>query len=109
MQIQKLMAVVLLALSFSATADFVTVTEAYEVSTDNLTMPVNEGGTLKFKQCDGCEWQTVLVNSGTRYVLNGVDVSLSEFKAQIAGVVEDTVTVLHHLESNRIKAVKVRL
>ena len=109
MQIQKFIAVIFLGLSLSATADFVTVTEAYEVRVSNLTMPVNEGGTLKFKQCNDCEWQTVLVNSGTQYVLNGANVGLTEFKQQIAGVSNDTVTVLHHLESNRITAVKVRL
>lgn len=109
MQIQKLSAVILLALSFSATADFVTVTEAYEVHASNLTMPVNEVGTLKFKQCDDCEWQTVMVNGGTRYVLNGNNVSLNVFKGQIAGANNETFTVLHHLESNRITAVKVRL
>ncbi len=109
MQIQKLMAVILLALSFSASADFTTVTEAYEVDVSNLTMPVNEVGTLKFKQCDDCEWQTVMVNGGTRYGLNGSDVSLNEFKGQIAGANNETITVMHHLESNRITAVKVRL
>ena len=109
MQIQKLLAVLLLALSFSATADFVTVTEAYEVAADNLTMPVNEGGTLKFKQCDDCDWQTLLVNGGTRYLFNGTDVSLNEFKDHIAGAGSKTVTVMHHLESNRITAVKIRL
>ena len=109
MQIQKLMAVVLLALSFSATADFTTITEAYEISVSNMTMPVNQGGTLKFKQCNDCEWQTVLVNSGTQYVLNGANVGLAEFKQQIAGANNKTATVLHHLESNRITAVKIRL
>lgn len=109
MQIQKFMAVILLTLSFSATADFVTVTEAYEVTVSNLTMPINEVGTLKFKQCDDCDWQTVMVNGSTRYVLNGANVQLNEFKQQIAGVNSKTATVLHHLESNRITAVKIRL
>lgn len=109
MQFHKLIAVILLALSFSATADFVTVTEAYEIDASNLTMPVNEVGTLKFKQCDDCEWQTVMVSGGTRYVLNGSNVSLNEFKSQIAGENDEIITVLHHLESNRITAVKVRL
>ena len=109
MQIQKLLAVTLLTLSFSAAADFVTVTEAYEVTVSDLTMPVNEVGTLKFKQCDDCEWQTVLVNGSTLYVLNGTNVALNEFKVQISGANNKTATVLHHLESNRITAVKIRL
>ena len=109
MHIPKLIAVVLIGLSFSAVADFTTVTEAYEVASGNLTMPVNEGGTLKFKQCDDCAWQVLLVTSSTRYVLNGADVALNEFKDQIAGAGDRTVTVMHHLETNRITAIKIRL
>lgn len=109
MHIPKLIAVVLTGLSFSAIADFTTVTEAYEVAVSHLTMPVNEGGTLKFKQCDACEWQTLLVSSSTQYVLNGVNVELDEFKVQIAGASGKVATVLHHLESNKITAVKIRL
>ena len=109
MHFPKLVALIFLGISASAAADFITVTAAYEIDTSNITMPVNEGGTLKFKQCDDCEWETVLVNAGTRYVLNGANVPLSEFKEQLEDVDEDTVTVLHHLESNRITAVKIRL
>ena len=109
MHIPKLFAVALIGLSFTASADFTTVIEAYEVATGDLTMPVNEGGTLKFKQCDECEWQTLLVTSSTHYVLNGVNVELNEFKQQLAGAGDRIVTVLHHLESNKITAVKIRL
>ena len=112
MHIPKFIALVLVALSFSAAADFTTVTEAYEVNTNDLTMPINEGGTLKFRQCADCELQTLLVNSSTNYVLNGSYVSLQDFKDALASIsdpIGDTATVLHHLESNMITAVKVRL
>ena len=112
MHIRKLLGLVLLGLSLSATADFTTVTAAYEVAVSDLTMPLNEGGTLKFKQCAECEWQTLLVNSSTNYVLNGSYIALDDFKDALAGISDpsaETATVLHHLESNVITGIKVRL
>lgn len=112
MHIRKLLALVLLGLSVSAAADFTTVTEAYEVNVSDLTMPLNVGGTLKFRQCAECELQTLLVNSSTNYVLNGSYVALQDFKDALAGISDpsaETATVLHHLESNVISAVKIRL
>jgi hypothetical protein len=108
MHIPKFIALVLIALSFSAAADFTTITEAYEVNSGDLRLPRNTGGTLTFKQCSECELQTLLVNSATRYIIDGRDVELTEFKERMAGVRNETVTVLHHLESNTITAIKVQ-
>ncbi len=108
MHIPKLIALVLIGLSFSATADFTTVIEAYEVNSGDMRLPRNTGGTLTFKPCFECDSQTLLVNSRTRYMIDGRDVELAEFKERMAGVRDETVTVLHHLESNTITAIKVR-
>ena len=112
MQIRKLLVLGFLGLSLSAAADFTTVTAAYEVKVSDMTMPINEVGTLKFKQCAECETQTLLVNSSTNYVLNGNYVSLADFKDALAGISDpssEIATVLHHLESNVITGIKVRL
>jgi len=109
MHIRKLLALVLIGLSLTAAADFTTTTEAYEVNSDDMRLPRNTGGTLTFKQCSACDSQTLLVSSRTRYVIDGRDVELTEFKETMAGVRDETVTVLHHLESNTITAIKVRL
>ncbi len=109
MHIRKLLAIVLLGLSISAAAQFVTITEAYEVAVSDLRMPRHTGGTLTFRQCADCEAQTLLVNSRTRYVLNDRDLELVEFKERIAGARNATATVMHHLESNTITAVMIRL
>ena len=107
MHIRKLLALVLLGLSLTAAADFTTITEAYEVNSGEMRLPRNTGGTLTFKTCSDCESQTLLVNSRTRYMIDGRDVELTEFKERMAGVRDETVTVLHHLESNTISAIKV--
>lgn len=108
MHISKFIALVLIALSFSAAADFTTLVEAYEVSSGDMRLPRNTGGTLTFKQCSACDSQTLLVNSRTRYIIDGKDVELITFKERMAGVRNETVTVLHDLESNTISAIKVR-
>ena len=112
MHIRKLLVLVLLGLSFSVAADFTTITEAYEVAVSDLRLPRNTAGTLTFKQCATCESQTLLVNSRIRYVLEGRSVELAEIKKQLEGLGNpsaQTATVLHHLESNTITAIKVRL
>ncbi len=112
MRIRKLLVLILLGLSLSAVADFRTITEAYEVDLSNLRLPGTENGTLTFKQCPDCEAQTLRVTGKTRYLINDRDFALAEFKEQLKRVrtrKDQNVSVLHHLESNTIKAVKVWL
>ncbi len=113
MHSRKLLVLVLLGLSLAAAADFRTITEAYEVDLSNLRLPGSENGTLTFKRCSDCEVQTLRVTSKTRYVIDDRDFALAEFKEQLEGVSRNrkdlSVAVLHHLESNTIKAIKVSL
>ena len=107
-----LLVLVLLGLSLAAAADFRTITEAYEVALGDLRLPGSENGTLTFRQCADCEAQTLRVTSKTRYLINDRDFALAEFKEQLKRVrnrKDQSVSVLHHLESNIIKAVKVWL
>lgn len=112
MRIRQILAVILLGVSLPAAADFTTITQAYEVALGDLRLPANTGGTLAFKQCRKCDTQTLRVKSSTRYVLNGRTVTLQRFKEKI-GAAKDSnevaATVLHHLESNTVTGVKVRL
>ncbi len=112
MRIRKLLVLVLLGLSLVAAADFKTITEAYEVDLSDLRLPGSENGTLTFKQCSDCEVQILRVTGKTRYVINDRDFALAEFKEQLKHIrnrKDQNVSVLHHLESNTIKAVKVWL
>ena len=112
MHIRKILAVVLLGLSLSATADFTTITAAYEVAVSDLRMPRSTGGTLTFRRCAECELETVRVNRKTRYILNDDDFELAEFREELKRAGNKTkgaATVMHHLESNTITSVKVSL
>ena len=112
MHIQRLLVLAILGLSISATADFRTITEAYEVDLSDLRLPRSENGNLTFKQCSDCEPETLHVTVKTRYLINDRDFTLAEFKEQLKRVVtrkDHGVAVLHHLESNTIVAIKVWL
>ena len=112
MQRRKLLALVLLGISATAAADFRTITEVYEVELDRLRLPGIDGGTLAFQVCDNCETQTLRVRKGTRYVLNERTTTLSKFKVALDSAAhrEDVIVdVYHHLDSNTVTDVKVRL
>lgn len=112
MHSRKLLVLVLLGLSLSAAADFRTITEAYEVALSDLRLPGSEFGTLTFRKCSDCEAQTLRVTANTRYLINDRDFTLAEFKEQLSRIKnrkDGHGSVLHHLESNTVKAVKVRL
>ena len=112
MHIQRLLVLIILGLSLSAAADFRTITEAYEVELSDMRLPGNESGNLTFRQCSDCEPETLRVTVKTRYLINDHDFALAEFKKQLKPVrnrKDKSVAVLHHLESNTIKAIKVWL
>jgi hypothetical protein len=112
MHIRKLLALVLFGLSLSAAADFTTITAAYEIALSDLRLPGSATGTVTFKECADCDAKTVRVTGQTSYMLNDRYLELTEFKARLGKVrnrKDETATVLHHLESNTITAIKVRL
>jgi len=110
MKTRYLFTVLLLALALPAVAEFRTIERAYEVDFDNLRLPQAEGGTIAFKPCDKCAFQTTRVTVNTRWILNGQSMSLAEFREGIARFEDQdrkTVTVLHHLEDDRVTTVTV--
>jgi hypothetical protein len=112
MKFKVLISALLLSIAFAASADMRVVSQAYEVSLKDLRMPRNHGGTIAFKECDSCEYVMKRVNADTQYRLNGRSISLDKFRFAI-GNVEDRkaqpVTVLHHLESDRVTVIAVNL
>ena len=108
----RLLIIAFLALAaLPAGAQYVVVSKAHEVALTDLRLPGSTGGTLSFKPCDTCEYRTVRVTAATRYEANGHALELAEFRKQLEAIrnpAEETVTVLHHLRSDTIKAVRVR-
>lgn len=107
------MMILALACGFSvpAAANFQIVSKAHEVSLADLRLPGSTSGTLTFKPCSDCDYRTVRVTAATQYEVNGSAVPLEDFRKQLGNIRdrrEETVTVLHHLESDTIKAVRIR-
>lgn len=112
MHIRKVLIAALAFLSVPAAADFETVIEAHEVVLADLRLPGAAGGTLSFKPCVSCSYQTVRVTAETRYVANGRTYTLEEFRRELEKVADpgsEWLTVMHHLESNTITAVEAVL
>lgn len=111
MHIRKLIVALLVCVSAPAAADFVLVSKAYEVALSDLRLPGNSGGTITFKECTTCDYQTVRVTSDTRYEANDRSLTLEDFRSeleQVSNPRDVTVTVLRHLETDTVKAVRVR-
>ncbi len=85
---------------------------AHEVTLADLRLPQSDAGTIGFRSCDECDYQTKRVTTATRWSLNGKALSLDDFRLGIARITERNdvyVTVLHHLEEDRVTEVSVHL
>ena len=112
MKFKVLISALLLSLAFNVNADMVVVEQAYEVALSDLRIPRNHAGTIAFKECDSCDYVMKRVNADTQYRLNGRSISLEKFRSALARVQDrddQPVTVLHHLESDRVSAIAVNL
>ena len=110
MKFKVLIAALSLALALPAAAQFRTIAEAYEASLSELRLPQNEVGTIGFKPCDECSYLVKRVSADTEWVFDGRPVSLEKFRRIVSTVTDrknTPVTVLHHLESDRVTRVSV--
>lgn len=111
MNIRTTLLAFVLGFSLPAAADFEIVSKAHEVALADLRLPGSTSGTLTFKACEDCDYRTIRVTASTQYEVNRRSVGLEDFRNQLANIRdrrETTVTVLHHLETDTVKAVRVR-
>ena len=112
MNIKTLVAVTLICLGMSASAEDRVISVAYEVDISDFTAPVTAHGGADFTPCGSCERIIVRVTPATRYSINGKSVRLEDFRIavrQASDPDEKDVTVLHHLESDTIKSINVSI
>ena len=112
MKFKVLITAVMLMLAMPATAQFTTTVLAHEVALSQLRLPTYESGTIAFKTCNECDYQTVRVTESTRYVLNGKSTSLKNFREAAAGIRErslQAVSVHQHLADNVVTAVEITI
>lgn len=110
MKFRVLIAALVLSLATPAIAQITTVQLAHEVPLSDIRLPQSGVGTLGYKPCPDCEYATTRVSANTRWVLNGQSTTLAKFREGVARITtrdEEYVTVLHHLEDNRITSVSI--
>lgn len=103
---------IMLALALPAAAQFTTISAAYEVSLSDIRLPQNPVGTIAYKKCSTCPYETKRVDTTTVWELNGRALPLEQFKRAIEGVADpngETIQVLHQLKEDRIKKVWILL
>ena len=112
MNIKVITTLLMLAFAPLASADFVTVSRAYELEPEHVQIPVSTASNIRFSNCDGCKTESGQLTANTRFMVDGKTVSFEKFcdamrlakRSENAGIV-----LLHHLESNKIKSVSVFL
>lgn len=112
MKIKILMTALVLTLAMPAAAQFTTVQLAHEVALSELRLPSHVSGTIAFKGCSECPYQTERVSERTRYIVNGRNVPLAKFRSAVSRIrkrSEQYVTVLQHLEDNVVTQVSISL
>ncbi len=112
MKIRAMIAAIVLALAAPVYAQFSTVALAHEVNLNDVRFPQSTSGTIGFKPCAECEYATERVSADTRWVLNGQPVTLERFRAALANITNrntEIVTIVHHLEEDRITEVSIYL
>ena len=112
MKIKILITAFVLCLALPAAAEFTTTQLAHEVALSELRLPSHPSGTIAFKSCRECVYQTKRVSANITYELNGEPVKLDEFRDAVSHVrkrSEETVTVLHHLKEDVVIKVSIYL
>lgn len=112
MKLKLLIAATLLSLALPAAADFITKEQAFEVALADMRLPQSDNGTIAFKPCAKCDYRTTRVTVETVWLINDRPVPVTKFREALR-TVEDrhmtAVTVLQHVEQNRITMVSVYL
>ena len=112
MNIRKSLICALLVVSLPAIAEFTTISRAYEVALSDFRVPATPSSGVTFKVCAECDMMAVRVTPDTQYIVNGRSLPLKDFRKAVFQVTHrDTtpVTVLHHLESDTIVSVTVKI
>ena len=110
MNFKIIIAALMLSLALPAAADFRTIREGYEIALNNVRLPQTESGTIAFKKCDDCPYQTKRVAADATWVINGELTSLEKFRRRVLALPDrsrEIVTVGHHLERDEIVRVTI--
>jgi hypothetical protein len=95
-----------------AFADFETVSRAYELEPDLVSVPPTPSSRIHFSECSGCVATSAQLTSKTRFSVDGKTVTFEGFcdAVRLAQRSERSGVILqHHLESDAVISVSVSL
>jgi hypothetical protein len=101
-----------IAFTYPAFADFVTVSRAYELNPDLVSVPPTPSSRMRFRDCSGCDATSAQLTEETRFSVDGKAVHFKEFcdAVRLAQQSEHSaIILLHHLESDAVVSVSVLL
>jgi len=110
MKLKIIIAAFLLSLTVSAAADFKTIREGYEVAIGNVRLPQSKSGTIAYKKCSECPYETKRMASDATWVINGKATTLEKFRRRVSALDKRSakiMTVGHHLERDEIVRVTI--
>ena len=112
MKIRKALIAVLLCLTLPAAAEIVTLIDAVETSTANLTLPTASNGHMSFKPCaEGCDGSIrVRLTAKTSYVLNGESMDFTDFRREFYKLrrrIKDYALVSYDTRKNTVTSLRV--
>ena len=110
MKIKMIITALVLCLALPAAAEFTTIQEAYEVELSTVRLPQSESGTIAFKTCHECPYQTKRLSSDASWEINGKATTLKKFKLRVSTLTDPSdqiITVLHHLEKDVVTRVSI--
>lgn len=113
MYVRKILLILALAISSYATADIVTVIDAVETVTSNISVPTTPNGRLMFKPCDGdCDEKFIAVRltPETTFNVRGAAVDFVEFRREFFNLRrggEGYALVSYDVESKNATAIRI--
>ena len=112
MNFRQIILVAILSFCIPAFAEIITLVNAVETSTTNITVPTASTGNLSFKPCaDDCdEIIRVRLTPETIYVLNGVAMEFIDFRREFYKLRrgnEDYVLVSYDTKKSTVTSVRV--
>ena len=99
-------------LTIPALADYVAISEVYELKPEHVNIPLSPSSNMFFSDCDECATTSAQITAQTRFIVDGQPVDFKDFcnALRLAKQSEHAgVFLQHHLKSNAIESVSVSL
>lgn len=110
MKTKLIIAAALLGLAMPVAADFRIFSHGYEIALSDVRLPRNTNGTIAYKPCADCNYETKRISTNVRWIFNEKTITLSQFRMRTESLGdrdEHTVTVIHHFESDQVTTVAI--